>query len=238
MPSVATSQRQLLSARASLNVGGLTPHTTIDYPQRLSAVVYCRGCPWRCWYCHNAALQTPEPQTADTWKPVLDFLTRRRGLLDAVVFSGGEPTAQKALFDAARDVSALGFEVGLHTAGPYPVRLRRLLPLLDWVGVDIKAPLDCYEAITGVRGSGARAFASVQSILDHGIAYEVRTTLDPTLLSRDDIVRLAESLANLGVRNFALQHARDAHRQPVSDWLDGATIGYIESCFGNFVLRD
>ena len=180
----------------------------------------------------------PEVQITDTWQPVHDFLTRRRGLLDAVVFSGGEPTTQKALFDAVSDVSALGFEVGLHTAGPYPHRLRRLLPLLDWVGMDVKAPFDSYDAITGVPGSGDRAFASIRSILDYGIAYEFRTTHDPTLLTRRDIVRLAESLAELGVRSFALQHPRDLKGQPTPGWLDDATIGRIESCFVNFVLRD
>jgi pyruvate formate lyase activating enzyme len=180
----------------------------------------------------------PEVQITDTWQTVHDFLTRRRGLLDAVVFSGGEPTTQKALFDAVSDVRALGFEVGLHTAGPYPHRLRRLLPLLDWVGMDVKAPLERYEAVTGVPGSGDRAFRSVRSILDHGIAYEIRTTFDPTLLSRDDIVRLARSLADLGVRNFALQHARDENRRPIAGWLDDSTIACIESRFTNFVLRD
>ncbi len=237
MPSVATLENPPPSPRVRLAVGGLTPLTTIDYPERLSAVVYCRGCPWRCGYCHNASLQSPEAQVADTWTPVHNFLKRRRGLLDAVVFSGGEPTSQKALFDAVHDVSALGFEVGLHTAGPYPNRLCQLLPLLDWVGMDIKAPLDRYDAITGVPGSGDRAFASARLILDHGIAYEFRTTLDLTLLSRDDVVRLAETLAGFGVRNFALQRARDAKRQPASGWLDDATIGRIESCFVNFVMR-
>ncbi len=220
MPSVVTLENPSPSPRVRLAVGGLTPLTTIDYPSRLSAVVYCRGCPWRCGYCHNASLQSPEPQTVDTWTPVRNFLNRRRGLLDAV-----------------RDVGALGFEVGLHTAGPYPNRLRQLLPLIDWVGMDIKAPLNRYDAITGVPGSGDRAFASARLILDHGIAYEFRTTLDLTLLSRDDVVRLAETLADLGVRNFALQRARDEKRQPTSSWLDDATIGRIESCFVNFVMR-
>ncbi len=104
----------------------------------------------------------PEVRVANTWQPVRDFLMRRRGLLDAVVFSGGEPTSQKALFDAAREVSALGFEVGLHTAGPYPDRLHRLLPLLDWVGMDIKAPGARYDMITLTPGSADRAWQSGQ----------------------------------------------------------------------------
>ena len=243
MPSGAIFASQPASPRASIAVGGLTPLTTIDYPGRrgrgaLSAVVYCRGCPWRCTYCHNASLQSPKVDVADTWTPVHDFLRRRRGLLDAVVFSGGEPTSQKALLDAVFDVVTLGFEVGLHTAGPYPGRLRALLPYLDWIGMDVKAPFDSYEAITRVPRSGLKALESALSILDHGVAYEFRTTVDPAVLSPGDVIRLAESLADLGATTYVLQHARDASRQPVAPWLDDATIGLVEACFDHFEVRD
>ncbi|WP_295886335.1 anaerobic ribonucleoside-triphosphate reductase activating protein, partial [uncultured Thiohalocapsa sp.] len=101
-----------------LRLGGLTPLTSLDYPGELAAVVYCRGCPWRCPYCHNADLQDAHGPSEPTWPEVLDFLARRRGLLDAVVFSGGEPTAQRALGAAMAEVRAMGFKVGLHTGGP------------------------------------------------------------------------------------------------------------------------
>ena len=89
------------------------------------------------------------------WQDVLALLERRQGLLDALVFSGGEATLQAALPEAMRRVRAMGFKVGLHTAGPYPERLRECLPLLDWVGMDLKAPFAEYERITGIAGSGA-----------------------------------------------------------------------------------
>ena len=173
-----------------------------------------------------------------------DFLTTRRGLLDAVVFSGGEPTSQKALLDAVLEVAALGFDVGLHTAGPHPERLRRLLGHLDWVGMDIKAPFDRYDAITRVPTSGDKARKCVQSFLDHGIAYEFRTTVDLLVLSADDVIRIATTLADLGVRTFALQRARATHPsggpdlQSAGQWLDDATVGRVESHFDNFVVRD
>ena len=123
-----------------LLIGGLLPFTTIDYPGCLAAVLFCQGCPWRCRYCHNRHLLPQKGGSALPWQDVLALLERRQGLLDALVFSGGEATLQAALPEAMRRVRAMGFKVGLHTAGPYPERLRECLPLLDWVGMDLKAP--------------------------------------------------------------------------------------------------
>lgn len=103
-----------------LEIGGLTPLTTIDFPGRLAAVVFCQGCPWRCGYCQNAHLIPPSAEKRVPWADVLAFLERRRGLLEGVVFSGGEPTLQAGLPEALRQVRDLGFATGLHTAGPSP----------------------------------------------------------------------------------------------------------------------
>ena len=135
-------------------VGGLTPFTTIDFPGQLATVVYLQGCPWRCRYCHNGHLLDSGGAAETGWGEVMEFLRQRRGLLDAVVFSGGEPTAQSALPRAVQQVRDLGFRVGLHTSGSYPRRLARLLPALDWVGLDIKALPEDYAALTGVEDSG------------------------------------------------------------------------------------
>lgn len=165
-----------------LIIGGITPFTTIDYPGKLSAVLFCRGCPWRCGYCHNRHLLAPGGGESIPWEQVLDFLCQRRGLLDAVVFSGGEPTMQAGLVEAMRAVRGMGFKVGLHTAGPYPDRLLDCLPHLDWVGMDIKAPFDRYERITGVPGSGSAARISAELLRRSGVPRQFRTTLDPVLL--------------------------------------------------------
>ena len=85
------------------------------------------------------------------------------GLLDAVVFSGGEPTLQAGLLDAMLEVRELGFKIGLHTAGMYPQRLAAILPLMDWVGMDVKAPFADYARITGTPGSGERALGLARS---------------------------------------------------------------------------
>jgi len=191
-----------------LRIGGHTPYSATDYPGCFAAVVFCQGCPWRCRYCHNPHLLSTGSPSAVEWGNVMKFLERRQGLLDAVVFSGGEPTLQKDLAEAARAVKGLGFKVGLHTAGVYPERLHKLLPLLDWVGMDIKAPFSDYEHITGVTDSGWKARTSARWILDSGVDYEFRTTVHSALLSQDALALLGRELAAMGVQHYVLQEFR------------------------------
>lgn len=189
----------------SLKVGGITPFTATDYPGKLAAVVFVQGCPWRCGYCHNPHLQPRLGSSPMPWSQVLELLQRRVGLIDAVVFSGGEPTIDAVLEDAIGAVRALGFAIGLHSAGTYPRRLTEILPLLDWVGLDIKAPFALYDRITQIAGSGAQAQAAVQAVLASGVDYELRTTIHPDLLSEADILALAHSLSQMDVQNYVLQ---------------------------------
>lgn len=198
----------MTSFAESLKVGGLTPMTTVDYPGELSAVIFCQGCPWHCRYCHNGHLIPAGAYGQIPWSEVVAFLERRIGLLDAVVFSGGEPTLQAALPAAMEQVQSMGFKVGLHTAGPYPERLHRLLPHIDWVGLDIKALPDDYARITGVPGSGERAWDSLRMTLDAGVALEVRTTLMPDWSQKQDVRPLEKALAKIGVENHVLQRCR------------------------------
>ena len=193
----------------SLRVGGFTPFTTIDFPGELAAVVYLQGCPWRCRYCHNGELLDAGVAPLVAWDDILDMLRKRRGLLDAVVFSGGEPSAQQALDAAIRDVRELGFKVGLHSAGSYPQRLASLLPLLDWVGLDIKALPEDYPALTGVDNSGERAFQSLQLVLDSGVRYEARVTVHGQLQDPARLQRLLGLLEEYGVPEPVLQRCRD-----------------------------
>lgn len=193
-----------------LPVGGLIRLSTADYPGQLAAVVFCQGCPWRCRYCHNPELQSPHAPSTLVWRDVATFLERRRGLLDAVVFSGGEPTLHQELAAAMRQVRTMGFKVGLHSAGVYPSRLARLLPLIDWIGLDIKAPFNEYVRITGVPDSGKKAMSAARMMLNSGVDYEFRTTLHPALLSVRDTEDIAHTLAALGVRRYALQMFRAA----------------------------
>lgn len=158
-----------------LRVGGLTRCSATDYPGKLAAVVYCQGCAWRCGYCHNPELQPARGAREIPWGDVLAFLERRRGLLDAVVFSGGEPTQQPGLARAMREVKDMGFLVGLHTAGIVPRRLAEALPLADWVAMDAKAPYEAHERVTRIAGSARRARESLRLLLASGVAREVHT---------------------------------------------------------------
>ena len=191
-----------------LRIGGLARLSSCDWPGELVATVFCQGCPWSCPYCHNPHLLPADGETAIAWADVLSFLTSRRGLLDGVVLSGGEPTLQTALPQAIAELRALGFRIGLHSAGPYPDRLAKLLPQLDWIGFDVKAPFAEYDRITGVPGSGERARQSLDHVLASGVAYQLRTTVHPMLLDDNAVQRLRTELAALGVRDHHIQEFR------------------------------
>ncbi len=192
-------------AAARLRVGGFVPFTATDYPGRLAAVIFVQGCPWRCGYCHNPHLQERTSDSPLDWETILDFLRRRAGMLDAVVFSGGEPTMDPALGAAMRAVRDLDFKIGLHTGGTHPRRLREVLPWTDWVGLDVKAGFQDYDAITRIHGSGAAAQASLDILLEHGADFECRSTIHPRLHSPDALLSLGRRLHDLGVRRYALQ---------------------------------
>lgn len=191
-----------------LRLGGLTPLSTTDYPGRLSAVLFLQGCGWACVYCHNQHLRPAGTAPAASWADAKAFLRRRVGLLDAVVFSGGEPTLQDALPAAMAEVRALGFRVGLHTAGPSPERLAAALPHADWVGFDVKAPFGDYERITEVPGSGEKAKASLRLLIDSGVDHECRTTVHPDLFRPRELSTLSAELLEMGARRHVLQGFR------------------------------
>lgn len=198
-----------------LEIGGFTPLSTTDWPGQLAAVVFVQGCPWRCHYCHNVDLQQRGAGQTGGWTRALATLQRRQGLLDGVVFSGGEPTLDPALPQAIAAVRALGFKVGLHTAGIYPDKLEQVLPLIDWVGFDIKANFADYEGITAMPRSGLPAQRSLQAVLQavqhQGLALEVRTTYHPELHDDEQLVTLASTLRRLGITRWVVQQFRPAH---------------------------
>lgn len=138
----------------------------------------------------------------------MNFLRRRQGLLDAVVFSGGEPTLQGGLKQAMTAVLDLGFKVGLHTSGAYPSRLVELLPLSSWVGMDIKSAFTDYDKVTGTPSSGEKVRESVQMLLASGVSYEFRTTVHPLYHTTDSLLKLSEELQQMGAKHYVLQEFR------------------------------
>ena len=194
---------------SDLQIAGLTPMSSVDWPRKFVATVFAQGCPWACPYCHNQAIIDPKIPGVVSWESVEELLGRRRGLLDGVVFSGGEATRQLAVLPAMQRVRELGFKVGLHTAGPYPARLREILRtgLVDWVGIDIKAMSGPnYEAVAGRPNAGPKAWESLGEVLDSGVSYEVRLTVYPD--GPRDGYEVASCVKDLGATHFALQQAR------------------------------
>ena len=201
MPSACTSPKK----PCEIAVGGLVPFTTVDFPGRLAAVVFCQGCAWRCGYCHNAHLRDFSPGRIP-WSSVLEFLRKRQNLLEAVVFSGGEPLAQRALPQAMQEVRALGYRIGLHTAGSSVRRLKQVLPLVDWIGLDVKAPSSRYREITGIS-SVKSVQESLRALAAAAIPYEVRTTLDERL-SEADLTLLRAEIGPAAAQRWVLQERR------------------------------
>lgn len=194
------------SPAADLRIAGLTPFTTIDFPGKMAAVVWCRGCALKCRYCQNDDLRSPKPQRGDMgWKDALRFFEKRRGMLEGVVFSGGEPTLQKSLPLAMQQVREMGYAVALHTAGTAPARLPEALAHVDWVGFDVKTLFEDYGRITGAKGSGDRVLESLKILLESGVPFEVRTTVDPEIMTPAGIRKLARTLSAMGVKNYRLQ---------------------------------
>jgi pyruvate formate lyase activating enzyme len=197
-------------ASQALRVGGMVPLTTLDYPGRLACVLFCQGCAWRCRYCHNPGLIVPRGEHEKPWPEILEFLKRRQGLLEAVVFSGGEPTLQAALPAAIQQARELGFLIGLHSAGIRPQALGKVLPVVDWVGFDVKALSEDTQLITGVSGSGAANWRSLELLLASGVAYECRTTVHWHLIDCEKLWALAQRLRAAGVEYYVIQKVRTA----------------------------
>ncbi len=189
----------------TINIGGFEPLTTIDYPGNLSCVVFTQGCPWRCRYCHNHDLIPADKQTEFNWNDILQFIKTRVGLLDAVVFSGGEPCLQKNLLSAIKQTKALGFKIGLHTSGAYPKTLKQCLNYVDWVGFDIKhLPLN-YEEVTQTPKSADKAWASLGILLASKVDYQLRITKHPELISNEQLSRLKRLVKNQYDSNLTVQ---------------------------------
>lgn len=173
-----------------MKIGGLIKFTLIDFPGRPAAVVFTQGCNFRCRYCHNPELVYPhlymEPMPQEE---LFAFLTRRQGTLEGVVVTGGEPTIHADLLDFMAQIKAMDFALKLDTNGTRPEVLREAYArkLVDYVAMDLKAPLEKYSLITGVDFNPAILKESMQLIVQSGVPYEFRTTYDKTVLTDSDI---------------------------------------------------
>jgi pyruvate formate lyase activating enzyme len=189
-----------------MKIGGFQKVSLIDYPGRISAVVFTRGCNFRCPFCHNPELVDPERFTDLIPEPeILSFLEKRRGRLDAVVITGGEPTLQPELLPFVIHLRAMGYLIKLDTNGTLPDVIEEMLGrrLLDYVAMDIKAPLDRYGEVTKTNSDGQRILRSISLIMGSGVDYEFRTTAVRSLLGPQEIEEIGRLIP--GARRFVLQ---------------------------------
>jgi len=207
-----------------LPIAGFDARDDLAFPGRRAAVVYLQGCPLACGYCETASSMGPARRAVPgEWQAIEGLLATRLDELDALVFSGGEPTLHPDLPAAADACRSLGLAVGLHTAGPYPERLERLLPRLDWVALDTKGRGADFDRVSGRTGIWRQHALSLSLLLEAGVPFECRTTLHWRDFSLDDLERLAMTLSDCGVRRYAIQLARlercldPAYRDPVED---------------------
>ena len=193
-------------------ISGLQKLTLLDYPGHTACTVFTPGCNWRCPFCHNAALVLdPRSQPVVSEEEFFVFLRKRRGLLDGVAVTGGEPTLQRDLPDFLRRVRDLGFGVKLDTNGTDPAMLRSILSegLADYVAMDIKAGRDNYPAVTGTLRPGLEAVEESAALLMEGRTdFEFRTTAVRELHTREDFLDIAQWLR--GEEKYFLQGFRDS----------------------------
>lgn len=186
----------------------LTPFTMLDFPDRTACIVWVAGCNMRCGYCQNPQIVLQQGSLGEA--AVLAFLERRQGLLDGVVLSGGEATTWPGLHAFARRVASMGFALKLDTNGLRPDVVARLVEeeLVDRVALDYKAPRHKFRKVTGTKAWNR--FSSTLDLLSSQdrVPFEVRTTVHPDLLNRNDLLEIARDLVLRGYRRpWTLQHA-------------------------------
>ncbi len=189
-----------------MRFGGLTACTLIDYPGRTAATVFTIGCNFRCPYCHNPELVNETVEDIIEEAALLSFLESRQGLIEGVVVTGGEPTMHgDALLEFMRKVKGLGFLIKLDTNGTNPKLVERALQnkLVDYLAMDIKAPLDRYHEVAGRPVDCASIRKSIALLKEGRVSYEFRTTVIKSLISPDDVRTISKAIA--GASHYYLQ---------------------------------
>jgi len=178
-------------------IGGLTKCSLIDFPGKVSSVIFTQGCNFRCTYCHNPELVYPSLYTVPiSNEQVIQFLERRAPILDGVVISGGEPTLQKDLLPFLIRIKAMGYLVKLDTNGSQPQVLRELLSsgVIDYIAMDIKSSFDNYTKVCSVNVNCQNIKKSIRMIEESRISYQFRTTYDTELLDINDLKEIRSFL--------------------------------------------
>lgn len=173
----------------------------IEYPGKIGAIAFTQGCNFRCPYCHNPELVDPDLYgECLSEEGVLSFLQKRKGKLDALTITGGEPTIQVDLLDFIKCVRNIGYLIKLDTNGSCPEVLEGLISgrLVDYIAMDIKGPLHKYRTVTRSKIDEDKIRQSIEIIMKSGMPYEFRTTVPKRLLDVDDLLEMGMLLKNAG----------------------------------------
>jgi len=187
-------------------IAGLQKLTLIDYPGKLACTVFLSGCNFRCPWCYSAELVLPEKikdQPKIPEKELFDFLKEKKGLIEGVVICGGEPTVQKGLIVFIKKIKDLGYLAKLDTNGSNPETLKALIDkdLIDYVAMDIKLPKERYKEIFSKVDNIQK---SIDILKQDKVDYEFRTTVVPSVLKKEDIVKIGQWIS--GAKKYYLQN--------------------------------
>lgn len=215
----------------------------IDYPGKISSVLFSAGCNYSCPFCHNPELvniDLLDGEYSMTHMQIIEELNQREGFIDAVVLTGGEPLLHLENIELLRRIKGeTPFSVKLDTNGSFPDRLREALPFTDFVAMDLKASPDKYIFATGGRGSFEPVGESAAILMEQdGVDYEFRTTMVPGVINAEDVLLLLDHFAPKKVRRYALQRFRS--EKTLSAELMGMPsypAGYLESLAADMVSR-
>lgn len=192
-------------------IKGLQKTTLLDFPSKVACTVFTGGCNFRCPFCHNASLVLSPAQLPDiSEQEFFDFLSKRRGILDGVCITGGEPLLQRDIVPFLERIRTLGFAVKLDTNGSFPEKLKDIVEagLIDYVAMDIKNCRDKYELTAGASSCAEGVFRSIEYIMSCGLRYEFRTTVVKELHTPEDILAIAQTIT--GADGYFLQRFEDS----------------------------
>lgn len=178
-------------------IGGFQSLSLSDYPGHCASIIFTRGCNFRCGYCHNHyIIDTYHQNDSYDNQKIINHLKKRKGLIDAVVITGGEPTLQNDLADFMISVKNIGLKVKLDTNGSRPQVLKNLLDgeLPDYIAMDVKSPPEKYSLLCGKDGYWPKIAQSIDIINHSGIPAEYRTTFVTDLLNEFDLEKIRELL--------------------------------------------
>ena len=198
-----------------MKIGGLQKTTLIDYPGHLSCIIFLSGCNFRCHYCYNPQIAHGHPNGVCFIKEhrIFDFLEKRKGFLDGVVISGGEPTLQKGIVSFCEKIKNLGYQIKLDTNGSRPEVLVELMDnhVVDYVAMDVKTPVSEYNPLFKIQDNTCifDISESIHEIMMSGLDYEFRTTCVKPYITIDNISQIGAMIS--GAKLYALQEFVDTN---------------------------